>query len=105
GVSVPSKVAAAFSLGRPVLFVGPPESESARAVAESGGGWVVAPGDVQGVLAAVAAARDPEQRRRRGQAAYGYAQEHFDPARNTARIAGLLEAAARGDEPPTPAPS
>ena len=93
GVSVPSKVPAAFSLGRPVLFLGPPESESARAIEESGGGWVVSPGDVQGVLAAVAAAGDPQERLRRGRAARSYARDHFDPGRNSARVADLLEKA------------
>ena len=91
---MPSKLQAAFSLGRPVIFVGPRDSEPADWVAESGGGWVVAEGDVDGVVRAVLEAQDPAERSRRGQAALEYSREHFDRDRNTDRLADLLESAA-----------
>lgn len=91
GLIVPSKLQAAFGLGRPVVFVGPRESEPADWIAESGGGWVVAEGDVEGLRAAVASASDPAERLRRGEAGRAYGRLHFDRARNTARIAELLE--------------
>ena len=91
GLIVPSKLQAAFGLGRPVIFVGPRDSEPADWIAESGGGWVVGEGDVAGLLAAVAAAGDPGERRRRGEAARAYARLHFDREANTRRIAELLE--------------
>lgn len=93
GLIVPSKVQAAFSVGRPVIFVGPRANEAARWIEASGGGWLVSEDDVDGLLAAVASARDAGERRRRGQAALAFAREHFDEDRNCARIAGFLEGA------------
>jgi glycosyltransferase involved in cell wall biosynthesis len=89
---VPSKLQAAFALGRPVIFVGPSANETAAWITESGGGWVVAEGDVAGLIRAVEAARDPQERQRRGRAALDFARRHFDRPRNLARIADLLEA-------------
>lgn len=91
GLILPSKVQAAFSVARPVIFVGPRDNEVSLWTAESGGGWVVAEDDVNGLLAAVEAARDPAERARRGEAALAYAREHFDRARNCERLARLLE--------------
>ena len=95
GLIVPSKVQAAFAVARPIIFVGPRDSESAAWIQESGGGWVVGEGDVAGLLAAVDQARDAEERARRGQAGLAFARTHFDPARNTERIARVVEEAAR----------
>ncbi len=99
---MPSKLQAAFGLGRPVIFVGPRDSEPADWIAESGGGWIVAEGDVDGLLQAVAAAGDPAERRRRGEAGRAFARVHFDRATNTTRIAELLEEAAGGSGPNDP---
>jgi glycosyltransferase involved in cell wall biosynthesis len=95
GLVAPSKVQAAFAVARPVIFVGPRDNEAAAWVEESGGGWVVAEGDVAGLLAVVEEARDPAQRSRRGQAGLAFAREHFDPARNTETIARIVEDVAR----------
>jgi len=92
GLIVPSKLQAAFASGRPVIFVGPSESEAADWVVASGGGWRVDEGDVPSLLAAVGEARDTAERVRRGAAALAYARSHFDQATNTERIARLLEA-------------
>jgi colanic acid biosynthesis glycosyl transferase WcaI len=91
GIIVPSKLQAAFALGRPVIYVGPTESDVARWIAESGGGWVVAEGDVEGLLTAVGEAQDAEERHRRGGFALAYSRSHFDRDRNRARLADLLE--------------
>jgi colanic acid biosynthesis glycosyl transferase WcaI len=98
GLIVPSKVQAAFGLGRPVIFVGPRDSEPADWIGTSGGGWIVGEGDVPGLLAAVSRARDPAERQRRGEAALAFARVHFDRERNTGRLADLLEEAA-GERP------
>lgn len=95
GLIVPSKLQAAFSAGRPVIMVGPRESEVAAWLEEGGGGWRVDEGDAEGLLRAIDEARDPAARARRGQAALAYAREHFDRERNCARVAELLEQAAR----------
>jgi glycosyltransferase involved in cell wall biosynthesis len=91
GLVVPSKLQAAFALGRPVLFVGPRENDVAAWIVESGGGWVVPQGDTDGVLAAVRQASDPAQRAARGARALDYARRHFDRRTNCARIIRLLE--------------
>lgn len=43
GLVVPSKLYGALAVGRPVLFLGPPESEAARVVAERRAGTVLPP--------------------------------------------------------------
>lgn len=91
GLVVPSKLQAAFALGRPVLFVGPRENEVAAWIAESGGGWVVPERDTDGVLAAVQQASDPTQREERGARALSYARRHFDRRTNCDRLIRLLE--------------
>ena len=95
GLLVPSKLQAAFSVGRPVLFVGPEESEVGHWITQSGGGWVVREGDVEGVLAAVEAAGDPVERARRGAAGLAFARAHFNRSANCERIADLLEEVGR----------
>jgi glycosyltransferase involved in cell wall biosynthesis len=96
GVIVPSKLPAAFAIGRPVIFVGAPQNEIASCITESGGGWVVGEGDVDGLTRAVDEARDPAVRARRGEAGRQYARAHFDRKRNAGRVADLLEQAASG---------
>ncbi len=93
GVVVPSKLQAAFALGRPLLFVGPLASEAGRWLEESGGGWQVEPGDVEGLLRAVAQAGDATERERRGQRALDFARRRFDPRPGVARLADWLEQA------------
>jgi len=94
GLIVPSKVQAAFAVGRPVIFVGARDNESAAWIEESGGGWVVGEGDVPALLAAVEQARDAGERERRGGAGLAFARERFDPRRNVARVVALVEDAA-----------
>jgi glycosyltransferase involved in cell wall biosynthesis len=91
GLIVPSKLQAAFSLGRPVIFVGPRENEAAEWVLASGGGWVAPEDDVAALRAAVEQAGDAVEREHRGAAALAFAREHFDRERNCDRIAHLLE--------------
>jgi glycosyltransferase involved in cell wall biosynthesis len=93
GLMVPSKLQAAFALGRPAIFVGPRNSEPFEWIAASGGGWAVAESDVDGLLRAVAQAANLEERARRGEAALRFARQHFDRERNTSRLAALLEGA------------
>jgi len=90
GTMVPSKVQGIFAAARPVIFIGCANSSIGRWVRASGGGWVVAAGDVAGLLAALADASDPTQRAIRGRGAQEFAAEHFDQDRNVARIATIL---------------
>jgi glycosyltransferase involved in cell wall biosynthesis len=91
GVIVPSKVQAILAVGRPVIFVGPGQNEAARWIQEAGAGWIVGEGDVEGLLAAIDAARDPGKRERRSCAARAFARSHFTRDSACDRIAALLE--------------
>lgn len=93
GLIVPSKLQGVFGVARPVLFVGGADNEIAGWVKESGGGWVVPEGDVEGLLTAVREASRREEREQRGRAALAFARAHFDRERNCAQIADLLERA------------
>ncbi len=92
GTMVPSKLQGIFNAARPVIFIGSAESSIGRWVAESGGGWVVAANDVDGLLAALAEARDPAVCAARGRAAKAFAEEHFDRCRNVDRVVEILTA-------------
>jgi glycosyltransferase involved in cell wall biosynthesis len=93
GIMVPSKLQNVFAVGRPVIFLGPAATEVAGWISASGGGWVIEPGDVGGVLSAVKEAGNPVERKRRGEAALEFARVHFDQQRNCEEIAALLEQA------------
>jgi glycosyltransferase involved in cell wall biosynthesis len=53
GSSVPSKIYEYMAVGRPLLFVGPPESAVARVIDRHGCGWHVRPGDVDGLVSVI----------------------------------------------------
>lgn len=91
GLIVPSKVQAAFAAGRPVLFVGPEDSDPARWIRESGGGWSVAPEDREGLLCALRASCNMEERRTRGTAARQFANRFFNRTTNCARLVEWIE--------------
>ena len=58
-----AKVFEYLAAGRPILAVVPPDGQAAELVRETGAGVVVAPGDVEGIAAAL---RDLEARWRAG---------------------------------------
>ena len=93
GCMVPSKLQGSFAVGRPVLYVGGDNCETALWIRESGGGWVVAENDIEGLLTAVAQALNAEERHRRGRAAWDFARRHFQTSVNCAEMARLLETA------------
>ncbi len=92
GTMVPSKLQGVFAVGKPLIFIGSSDSSIGRWVDESGGGWVMAPDDVAGLVAALQEARDPEMRRIKGDAARAHAIRYFDKELNVAEIAALLTA-------------
>jgi hypothetical protein len=91
GTMVPSKVQGIFGAGRPVIFIGSSESSIGRWVVESGGGWVLQPGDISSLLAALSEARNPAVRLTRGRAALSFAEAHFNMAANVARLTKVFE--------------
>jgi colanic acid biosynthesis glycosyl transferase WcaI len=58
GLVVPSKFYGVMAAGRPCLFIGPADAEVARVIREQDVGAVIAPGDGEGLLAAILAYRD-----------------------------------------------
>ena len=90
GTMVPSKVQGIFGAARPVIFIGSNDSSIGRWVLESGGGWQQQPGDANGLLDALAEARNPAVRLTRGRAAKSFAETHFNKATNVARLTELL---------------
>ncbi len=90
GIGVPSKIQNIFSIGKPALFIGNMQCEIAQWILESGGGWVVREDDIDGLLSAIDAANNPEERARRGHAAYAFAEEYFNRAKNCERIARFI---------------
>ena len=96
GTMVPSKVQGIFAAGRPVIFIGSAESSIGQWVHESGGGWVVTPDYVDGVLAAIAESRQPAVRLAKGAAAQLFARRFFDKTSNVARMVAVLVRDRRG---------
>jgi glycosyltransferase involved in cell wall biosynthesis len=95
GVLVPSKYYAALSAGRPVVFVGPEESEIAQSIHEEQCGAVVANGDPEALLRALRRyANDRgliEQEGRNARAAF---QRHYTEAVGVERYLALVTALA-----------
>lgn len=90
GTMLPSKLQGIFAAARPVVFVGDGRSGMARWIRESGGGWVVAPGDVEGLVSALREVACDDARARRGAAAKVYAESHFDRDANARRMTGFF---------------
>lgn len=99
GMMVPSKIQGIFAAGRAAIFVGGMENEIARWVRESGGGWAIAEGDVEALLAAVEAACNPAERARRGAAARAFSERYFNRAVNISRVLELFERAGGATRP------
>ena len=91
GLMVPSKLQGSFAVGRPVLYVGGRNCETAVWIEESGGGWVVDENDQAGLMRAIQQSLDPDERQKRGQAALNFARAHFQMSTNCQRMAELLE--------------
>lgn len=91
GTIVPSKLQGSFAVGRPVLYVGGLDCETALWIQQSGGGWVVDENDVPGLLKAIARTLDPAERRHRGQAALEFARNNFIKSAGCGRFIELME--------------
>jgi glycosyltransferase involved in cell wall biosynthesis len=93
GLVVPSKFQAACSLGRPVVFSGPPESAVGTWLAGSDAGWVLPEGD--SVAQAIAAAGLPDARVRAEKAANAFRlfEQRFTKAGNCASVVHRIEQA------------
>jgi colanic acid biosynthesis glycosyl transferase WcaI len=93
GMLIPSKVQAAFAVGKPVLFVGGSDNSIAHWITESGAGWCVAPDNVDSLLTAIKEARDGDTRETMGRAATQFADMHFVREKNCAKICEMISMA------------
>lgn len=90
GTMVPSKLQGVFAAGRPVIFIGSEESSIGQWVSQSGAGWLVTPGDVDALKAAIAEASQTGECDRRGGLARSYGMEYFSGNENACRVADLI---------------
>lgn len=90
GTMVPSKLQGVFAAGRPVIFIGSASSSIGQWVLESGGGWLVRPGDLDALKVAVVEASQADECDRRGVLAHSFGMEYFDANINAGRVANLM---------------
>jgi colanic acid biosynthesis glycosyl transferase WcaI len=96
--NVPSKLMNFMAYGIPTVASVGPDSEVARIIAASGGGWVTDSADTGQLASRLAEVlRDRRAREERGRAALAFAQRHFSPGHAAERFEGaLLETVAGG---------
>ncbi|MFA4928243.1 MAG: glycosyltransferase family 4 protein [Patulibacter sp.] len=93
--NLPSKLMNYMAYGLPVIASVRPESETAKIVEESGGGWVTDAATPEAFASKVAEAlRDTTELSRAGHAGYEFAQAQFLPQAVAERIETVLHAAA-----------
>jgi colanic acid biosynthesis glycosyl transferase WcaI len=90
--NVPSKLMNFMGAGVPVLASVDSNSEVARILSESGGGWLTDSSQVEDQFAPalLEALTNPEERERRGAAALDFARRNFDAARIAERFEDVL---------------
>jgi glycosyltransferase involved in cell wall biosynthesis len=94
--SVPSKVLTYLCAGKPILAAIPLANLASRIITRTDAGYVVAPDDERGFLAAAERlAADEGERSRQGAAARAYAERTFDIAAITDRFEALAKSLAR----------
>ena len=79
GLVQPSKLYGIMAAGRPTIFIGDPEGETAHILAKAGAGLSVATGDEKALVAAILGLRDqPEMRERMGRKAREAFEKMYD---------------------------
>jgi glycosyltransferase involved in cell wall biosynthesis len=95
GLVVPSKLYGVMAAGRPVVYIGPAQSEVAHVVQRHKLGWRVDPGNVEGLAAIVAdATRCGDELAACGERARRRFVERHERALATTALRGLLLEAA-----------
>jgi colanic acid biosynthesis glycosyl transferase WcaI len=93
----PSKLAGVLAAGRPVLFIGPSESEITRLVRQTACGTTFVPGDVTGLAdGIVQLAKDAAQRQSQSASARALYEQGFTGDAALARWSDLLRRVAGG---------
>jgi colanic acid biosynthesis glycosyl transferase WcaI len=92
GVMVPSKLFGILAAARPVVFIGPEDSEVAQVIKELDCGSVVAPGDADALCRMIlAAVENPDERSAAGRRAHAGMVEEHDVVHRLAAWRSLLE--------------
>ena len=92
GVMVPSKLFGILAAARPVVFIGPEDSEVAQVIEELDCGSVVTPGDVEQLRRVILdAAEDPKATRSAGRRGHAGMVEEHDATHRLAAWRTLLE--------------
>jgi hypothetical protein len=91
GVVVPSKYQAACSLGRPVIFAGPPESAVSCWIRQGDTGWVLPPDDPDAQSRVAREIQHPEEVARRAKQASFQSRGLFDSEKNRTVLADCIE--------------
>ncbi len=92
GLIVPSKLYGVLGVGRPVIYVGPGESEVGLTIVEAGAGVSVSSGDAGALVSAIDGLRsDPARARAMGESARRAVPGRFDRATSTKKWADLVE--------------
>jgi len=91
GTVVPSKVYGILAAGRPVLFIGPREATPALIIKRHDCGWIVEPGDVEGLAKLLLElARDPGGVQQAGARGRQALLDFYDMPQSIDRIASIL---------------
>jgi colanic acid biosynthesis glycosyl transferase WcaI len=89
--NVPSKLMNFMAYGIPTVASVRADSEVARIIKESGGGWVTDSADTGQLAAKLAEVlKDPAVQRKRGEAALTFARQQFSPKHVAARFESAL---------------
>jgi len=95
-LSIPSKIYGALAAGKPVLYIGPPESEPAIIIREAQCGYSVVPGDTAGAVKALLGLhRDRTLLEKQGRSAREYFDRHCDRKLSTERFRQILNLTCR----------
>ena len=104
GLIVPSKIYGILAAGRPVIYIGPENTDVSQIVRDSHAGIIVPNGDVEAFADAVRAlANDGERRQDMGRRGREFYRKHFGKERSVDRIVGIIEGVGLGRSGPVPA--
>ncbi len=92
-LALPSKLPAYMFSAKPIIGSVDKESDTSRAISESGCGWVVEPESVEQLSEAMRKAEETEKNdlKEMGEKGFQYAMQHFSRQHNLPRLAEIIE--------------
>ena len=92
GTMVPSKIYGILAAGRPLLFIGPAKATAARMIKETGCGWHIENGDVDGLVFLLQLLADqPARLEETGRRARAVFEERYDVRLGTERALRAID--------------